>query len=98
MFQCEKALNEFGDKVDAGEKANVESAINALKEALKSDNTDDIKAKTDALQNAFYALSSKVYQQANPQGGTPDFSGMGGNDNGGNGGDDNVVDADYTEV
>ena len=96
-FQCEKALKEFGDKVDAGDRANVESAVNALKEALKTDNTEDIKAKTDALQNAFYALSSKVYQQANPEGGAPDFSqmnGMGGND----GGDDNVVDADYTEA
>ena len=98
VFQCEKAIKEFGDKVDASDKASVESAVNDLKEALKTDNTDEIKAKTDALQNAFYALSSKVYQQANPQGGTPDFSGMGGNDNGGNDGDDNVVDADYTEV
>jgi len=101
VFQCEKALKEFGDKVSAEDKAPIESAMNDLKEALKSDNTDDIKAKTEALQNAFYALSSKVYQQANPNGGAPDFSNMnmGGaapESNGGN--DDGVVDADFTEA
>jgi len=98
-FQCEKALNEFGDKVSAEDKAPIEAALNELKDALKTDNTDLIKEKTDALQNAFYALSSKVYQQANPQGGQPDFSGMGDAGNmGGGAPDDGVVDADFTEV
>ena len=69
-------LKEFGDKVSAEDKAPIENAMNDLKEALKSDNTDDIKAKTEALQNAFYALSSKVYSQVNPNGGAPDFSNM----------------------
>ena len=100
VFQCEKALTEFGDKVSAEDKAPIESALNDLKEALKSDNTDEIKAKTEALQNAFYALSSKVYSQANPNGGAPDFSNMnmGGapENNGGN--DNGVVDADFTEA
>ena len=103
VFQCEKALKEFGDKVSADDKAPIESALNDLKEALKSDNTEDIKAKTEALQNAFYALSSKVYQQANPQGGAPDFSNMdtgnmGGSANNGGSNDDGVVDADFTEA
>ncbi len=104
VFQCEKAIKEFGDKVDPTDKANVESAVNDLKEALKTDNTDEIKAKTDALQNAFYALSSKVYQQANPDGAAPNFSDMGnmgnmGNtgSNGGDNDDDNIIDAEYTE-
>ena len=102
VFQCEKALQEFGDKVSAEDKAPIESAVNDLKEALKTDNTDDIKAKTEALQNAFYALSSKVYQQANPNGGQPDFSNMDfgsaapGGDSKPN--DDGVVDADFTEA
>ena len=102
VFQCEKALKEFGDKVSADDKAPIESALNDLKEALKNDNTEDIKAKTEALQNAFYTLSSKVYNQANPQGGAPDFSNMdmgnmgGAPNNGGN--DDGVVDADFTEA
>ncbi|MBQ5338264.1 MAG: molecular chaperone DnaK, partial [Oscillospiraceae bacterium] len=83
------------------DKAPIESALNDLKEALKNDNTEDIKAKTEALQNAFYALSSKVYNQANPNGGAPDFSNMnmGGaapESSGGN--DDGVVDADFTEA
>ncbi|MBR6760611.1 MAG: molecular chaperone DnaK [Oscillospiraceae bacterium] len=91
-FQCEKALNEFGDKVSAEDKAPIETAINELREALKGENYDDMKAKTEALQNAFYALSSKVYQQAAPNG-TPDMGNMGSM-----GGDDNVVDADFTEA
>ena len=100
VFQCEKALSDFGDKVSAEDKAPIESALNALKEALKGDNTEEIEAKTKALQDAFYALSSKVYNQANPNGGAPDFSNMnmGGapENNGGN--DDGVVDADFTEA
>ncbi|MBR6420803.1 MAG: molecular chaperone DnaK [Oscillospiraceae bacterium] len=98
VFQCEKALNEFGDKVSPEEKAPIESALNDLKEALKTDNTDAIKEKTDALQNAFYALSSKFYQQAAPQNGQP--GGMGGMGDAPQGGapDDGVVDADFTEA
>ena len=100
LLQISSGKKEFGDKVSADDKAPIESALNDLKEALKSDNTEDIKAKTDALQNAFYALSSKVYSQANPQGGAPDFSNMGNMggapENGGN--DDGVVDADFTEA
>ncbi|MBR5405513.1 MAG: molecular chaperone DnaK, partial [Oscillospiraceae bacterium] len=102
VFQCEKAMKEFGDKVSDSDKAPIESALNDLKEALKTDDTDQIKAKTDALQQAFYALSEKVYKQAAPEGGQPDFSGMGGsqefNSNGNGGNDDGVVDADFKDV
>ena len=99
VFQCEKALNEFGDKVSAEDKVPIESALNDLKEALKTDNTAEIKAKTEALQNAFYALSSKVYSQVNPEG-APDMSGAGftANDGGSGNDDPNVVDADFTDV
>ena len=98
VFQCEKALNEFGDKVSAEDKAPIESALNDLKEALKTDNTAEIKAKTEALQNAFYALSSKVYSQVNPEGGAPDMSGAGFTANDSGNDDPNVVDADFTDV
>ena len=100
VFQCEKALNEFGDKVSAEDKAPIEAALNDLKEALKTDNTADIKAKTEALQNAFYALSSKVYSQVNPEGVQPDMSGAGftAHDTGSGNDDPNVVDADFTDV
>ena len=96
VFQCEKALADFGDKVTEADKAPINDKCEALKEALKTDNTDDIKAKTDELQKAFYDLSSKVYQQAGGQG-APDMSNMG--DMGGStSNDDGVVDADYTEA
>ena len=52
VFQTEKALGEFGDKVSAEEKSEVETKLSALKEALKSGSVDDIKAKQDDLQKA----------------------------------------------
>ena len=61
-----EGLGEFGDKVSAEEKSEVETKLSALKEALKSGSVDDIKAKQDDLQKAFYAISEKVYQQGRP--------------------------------
>ncbi len=102
LFQCEKALADFGDKVSADEKAAIEAKCAALKSAVEADNFDEIKAQKEDLQKAFYDLSAKLYQQANPngaQGGIdpsqfPDMAG--GQADGGN--DDGVVDADFTEV
>ncbi|MBQ5989476.1 MAG: molecular chaperone DnaK [Oscillospiraceae bacterium] len=105
VFQCEKALGEFGDKVSAEDKAPIESKLEELKAALKADNIDDIKAKTDELQKAFYDLSSKVYQAAGAAAGQDPNAAAGGfaggaadagdvNDKK----DDNVVDADFTEA
>ena len=107
-FQCENALKEFGDKVPADEKSAIESKIADLRSALGGNDAAAIKAKSDDLQQAFYALSSKVYQQnggrpgADPNmGGSAGFNSadpnMGGNPNGGSG-DDGVVDADFKEV
>ncbi|MCM1330240.1 MAG: molecular chaperone DnaK [Ruminococcus sp.] len=97
VFQCEKALADFGDKVSADEKANIQSKIDALKAANATDNTDDIKAKTEELQKAFYEVSQKVYQaagaQAQQDGTNAD---MGGTSDNGNG-DDGFVDADFSE-
>lgn len=100
VFQCEKALADFGDKVSADEKANIQSKIDALKASNATDNTDDIKAKTEELQKAFYEVSQKVYQAAGAQaqqqdGGAADMGG-GSSDNGGNDGGD-FVDADFSE-
>ena len=106
-FQCENALKEFGDKVPADEKSAIESKIADLRSAVGSNDAAAIKAKTDDLQQAFYALSSKMYQQnggqpgADPNMGGVGFGGadpnMGGNPNGG-ANDDGVVDADFKEV
>ena len=97
VFQTEKALGEFGDKVSAEEKSEVETKLSALKEALKSGSIDDIKAKQDDLQKAFYAISEKVYQQAaQAQGQQP--GAQPGPDAGSQPKDDGAVDADFHEV
>lgn len=99
VFQCEKALADFGDKVSADEKANIQSKIDALKAANATDNTDDIKAKTEELQKAFYEVSQKVYQaagaQAQQQDGAADMGGTSSADSSDNG--EGFVDADFTE-
>ena len=101
VFQCEKALEEFGDKVSADDKAPIQSKCEELKAALKADNIDEIKAKTEELQKAFYDLSSKVYQAAGAAAGQ-DPNAAGGFDGSAEGNsssnDDNVVDADFTEA
>ncbi|MCI7232796.1 MAG: molecular chaperone DnaK [Oscillospiraceae bacterium] len=100
VFQSEKALTDFGDKVSESDKAPIQAKIDELKKAIEGGNTADIKAKTDELQKAVYDLSSKVYQAAGaagqaaqgeaPQGGASDNGGNGGNDDG-------FVDAEFTE-
>ena len=102
VFQCEKALADFGDKVSADEKSNIEAKCASLKAACEAENHDEIKSLKDDLQKAFYDLSAKIYQQANPNGGAEgidpsQFAEMGGQPNGGVN-DDGVVDADFTEV
>ena len=62
IFQSEKTLADIGDKIDAGEKASVQSAIDKLKETVKTGSTEAIKADTEALEKAFYAVSEKLYK------------------------------------
>ena len=93
VYQTEKTLNELGDKIDASEKASIQAAVDKLKEINKGNDVAAIKAATEDVQKAFYAVSEKMYQQANPQGA------QGCDPNcGGNCGDDGVVDADYETV
>ena len=104
VFQCEKALTDFGDKVSADEKSNIEAKCTALKSAIAAENYDEIKTLKEDLQKSFYDLSAKIYQQAAPNGAQgidpSQFANMGGAaDAGAQGGnDDGVVDADFTEV
>ena len=93
IYQTEKTLNELGDKVDAADKASIESAVNDLKEKNKGSDVAAIKASTEALQKAFYAVSEKLYQNAAPQQGQPQ---QGAANNGSN--PDEPIDADYEEV
>ena len=88
IYQTEKALADLGDKIDATDKANVESALNDLKEKNKGSDIEAIKAATDAVQKAFYAISEKLYQQQ-PQGGQAPNAGPN---------DDGTIDADFEEV
>ena len=102
VFQCEKALTDFGDKVSADEKGAVQPKIDALKEALKTDNTDDIKAKSDELQKAFSEIATKVYQAAGAAAQAAQGAAEGGStdNNGSNDGSDGngFVDADFKDV
>ena len=100
IYQSEKTLNEMGDKVTESDKAPVLAAIEKLKEAQKGTDVAAIKAATDEVQKAFYAVSEKLYKNAAPQG-DPNAAGAnpGAGAQGGNQpGDDGVVDADYEEV
>ncbi len=90
IFQSEKTLSELGDKVDAADKADVEAAIEKLKETVKNGDTDAIKADTEALEKSFYKISEKLYAQQQAQGGQ-DFSG------GSQGGDGQFYDANYED-
>ncbi len=99
VYQSEKTVKDLGDKLGAEDKSALESKIEALKEALKGDDLDDIKAKQKELEDKFYEISAKVYQAANPNGEQPGCDGNCGdcnNHNPGNG--DGYVDADYREV
>ena len=69
IFQCEKSLSELGDKVTEDEKAGVNAAIEKLKETVKGNDTEAIKADTEALQKAFYPLAEKLYRDAQAAGG-----------------------------
>ncbi len=94
VYQTEKTLGELGDKLSADDKTKVQTACDALKEALKGEDYAAIKEKSEALTKEFYAVSEKLYQQAAPSGGEN------GQPNGGaqGGSDPNVYDADYRVV
>ena len=99
IYQAEKALTDLGDKVSESEKAPVQAAIEKLKNTLKGNDLAAIKADTEEVQKAFYAISEKLYQQQ-PQQPTGDAGATGGaaGASGSNNGGDDVVDADYEVV
>ena len=87
----------MGDKISDGEKSDMQAKIDALKEALKGSNTDEIKTKQEELQKVLYDLSAKLYQQTQPQG-DPNAAGPDAAAGGAAANDDGVVDVDYKEV
>ena len=104
VYQTEKAMKDYGDKVDASSKAAIESALADLKAVLanQSASVEEIKAKTEALQQASYKLAEEMYKNANPQGGAGPQPGAGpqGPGAGPQGGPSNAgaSDADYEVV
>ena len=95
VYQAEKTLGEMGDKIPAEDKSKVQAGVDKLKETLKGDDSAAIKAATEELQQAFYAVSEKLYQQAAPQG-DPNMGGQPGGD--ANQGGQQYYDADYKVV
>jgi molecular chaperone DnaK len=94
-YQADRQLKELGDKIPADKKANLETLVNELRDAIQRDDDSAIQAKESALQEALYAMSSDLYQQAGGSASGPD-AGVGSPTGSRSGGDD-VIDADFTE-
>ncbi|MBQ7158106.1 MAG: Hsp70 family protein, partial [Treponema sp.] len=69
IYATEKSMKDLGDKVAAADKQQIEDAVAALKKSMEGNDTDDIKAKTEALKNASYKIAEEVYKQQGAQGG-----------------------------
>ena len=103
VYQAEKTIKELGDKADAGKVSEVKAACEKVKEAIKSNDTEAIKKATEALQKPLYELSAAAYQQAQASGAQGAQGAQTGSENAQGAqqqkkDDDDVVDADYTEV
>ena len=92
IYQVEKTMTDMGDKLDAGKKQELETKVAALKEAMKGENLDDIKAKQEELQKLLYDASAQMYQAAQAAAQAQGQAGPGAPQ------DDGVVDADYRDV
>ena len=101
VYQAEKAIKDLGDKVDKAKADEVQAAADKVKEALKGTDTDAIKKATEELEKPLYEMSAAAYQQTGgPEAaaGAGAAPGAGAADAGAKSEDDNVVDAEYTEV
>ena len=91
-----KALADYGDKVDAGEKDKIEAALKEAEEALKGNDKETIEAKTTSLAQASQKLGEKIYAEQQAGAGAADSAP--GADAGGKKDEGDVVDAEFTEV
>ena len=94
VHSVRKSAEELGDKVEAGEKENIEAAVSELEEALKGDDLDDIKTKTEAVTQVSHKLAEQMYAQAQAEQSADagDGNAEAKTDN------DDVVDAEFEEV
>jgi molecular chaperone DnaK len=97
LYSTEKTLREHGDKVSQADKDKVQALTDDLKKAMEDDNLESIKAGTDKLTQAVYAISASFYGQTGGAGPTGD-AGDGAEAGPKGAGDDTIVDADYEEV
>jgi len=100
VFQTEKNLKEYGDKLDADNRVKIEAAVSRVKDAIKSDNIPEIESATEALNQVWQTAASAMYQQAstgaNPN---PDANmNQGAQSDGGSSSGDSTVDADFEVV
>ncbi len=100
VYQCEKLINDEGDKFEQADKDAIRSEIDGLKEALKGQDINLIKNRQESLQKKFYEVSEKIYKAAGAQNaaGQQADPNMGGNPGAGAQGADGFYDADYTDV
>ena len=102
VYQCEKSLTDFGDKVTDDDRSRLTPKIDALKEALKGDSTDRIKSAKDYLQKDFYEIAGRIYKETGAQpgaeGADPGNAGVyNDGQGGGNGYDGDTVDGNFKE-
>ena len=96
IFTAEKMLKDSADKIEPEDKVKVEEGVAALRKALESDSTDELKSKMDTLTEAVYAVTAKIYQKIQQeQQETASAAGSQGAGSEEKKPEDNVVDADY---
>ena len=99
VYTTEKTMKELGDKISASDRSMLEGMVADLRKALEGTNTEAIKRATEMLTEKSYEVFGKIYQQQQQQGQQPPHTPNDGTSYGPNeGGDDNVVDADYEVV
>ncbi len=98
IYQTEKQLKDFEGRIDADSKAKVEAALNRLKEALKSDNVDEIRSASDALTSTWHEVSARLYQEQAAGAGSGGGKKGGGKEGGGGPEGQGPIDADYEVV
>jgi molecular chaperone DnaK len=97
VFQAEKNLKEYGDKLDADNRAKIEAGISRVKEAMKSDNISEMQSSVEALNQLWHAAAANMYQRTSG-GAAPGGGPASGQSSGGQTGGDKTVDADYEVV
>ena len=98
IYQCEKILSEEGDKFDAADKSELQTKVDALKEALKGSDIEKIKSTQEDLTKKFYEISEKLYKANAAAAGAQSAQGAAGAQQAGTQNDDGSINVDYTDV